>query len=110
MTLNDDLSKDLITFYVTLCNLHTIKLDKKTLSKILHQHVMPIGRDQTIKLISYFRPQKLDSCFSTRPPKIDPDRVSLVYQSHALGLDVRPPTLVIPRVPSGREARKINTA
>ena len=57
-----------------------MKLNKKTLSNILHQHVMPTGTDQKIKLISYFRPQKLGSCFSTRPPKIDPDRVSVVYQ------------------------------
>ena len=57
-----------------------MKLDERTLSNILHQHVMPTGTDQKMKLISYFRPKKLGSCFSTRPPKIDPDRVTVVYQ------------------------------
>ena len=80
MTINDDLPKDPITFYVRLSNLHTMKLHGKTLNNILHQHVMPAGTDQKIKLISYFRPRKLGSCFSIRPPKIDPDRVSVVYQ------------------------------
>ena len=75
MTLNDDLPKYPFTFYVRLSNLHTMKLDGKTLSNILHQYVMPTETDLKIKLLSYFRPRKLGSCFSTRPPKIDPDRV-----------------------------------
>ena len=53
MTINDDFPKDPITFYVRLSNLHTMKLDEKTLSNILHQHVMPTGTNQ-IKLISHF--------------------------------------------------------
>ena len=76
MTINADLPKDTITFYVRLSNLHTMKLDERTLSNILHQHVMPTETDQKIKLISYFWAKKPGSCFSTRPPKIDPDRVS----------------------------------
>ena len=80
VTLNDDLPKDPITFYVKLCDLRTMKPEENTLSNILHQHVMPTVTDQKIKLISYFRPQKQGSCFSTRPPKIDPDYVSVVSQ------------------------------
>ena len=60
---------DPITFYVRLSNLHTMKLDERTLSNVLYQHVMPTGTYQKIKIISYFRPRKLGSCFSTRPPK-----------------------------------------
>ena len=56
MTINDDSPKDPITFYVQLSNLHTMKLDERALSNILHQHVMPTGTDQKIKLISHFRP------------------------------------------------------
>ena len=63
LTINDDLLNDPITFYVRLGNLHKMKLDEKTLSNILHQHVMWTGTDQEIKQISYFRPQKLGSCF-----------------------------------------------
>ena len=57
-----------------------MKLDEKMLSNILQQHVMQTETDQKIRLISYFRPRKLGACFSTWPPKIDPDRVSVVYQ------------------------------
>ena len=51
MTLNDDLPKYPITFYVRLSNLHTMKLDGKTLSNILHQYVMPTETDQKVKLL-----------------------------------------------------------
>ena len=54
MTINANLPKGPITFYVRLSNLLTMKLDEKTLSNILHQHVMPTETNQKIKLISYF--------------------------------------------------------
>ena len=80
----------------------------KTFSNILHQHVMPTGTDQKTKLISYFRPMKLGSYFSTRPPKIDPDRVSVVYQFSCTEVGCQATYIVVPRIHSGREARNIS--
>ena len=73
-------SNDLITFYVRLNNLNTMKLDEKTLKNILHHHVIPTNKDRQIKLISYFNPEKLCSFFSTRPFRTDLEKASAVYQ------------------------------
>ena len=80
LTPSDVLPNDPITFYVRLNNLHTMKLDEKTLKNILHHHVIPTNKDRQIKLISYFKPVKLCSFFSTRPFRTDLEKASVVYQ------------------------------
>ena len=41
--------------------------------------VIPSIKIQNIKLISYFRPQKLKAFFSNGPRKVDPDKINTVY-------------------------------
>ena len=56
LTPSDVMTTDPITFYVRLNNLHTMKLDEKTLKNILHHHVIPTNKDRqkTLKNILHY--------------------------------------------------------
>ena len=71
---------DFITFYVRLGNLHMIIVYEQTLKILLHHHVIPTKMEQCLKLISYFKPQRLGAFFSPRSHKVDTDKVNVVYQ------------------------------
>ena len=80
LTPSDVMPNDPITFYVRLNNLHTMKLDEKTLKNILPHHVIPTNKYRQIKFISYLKPVKLCSFFSTRLSRTNLEKASVVYQ------------------------------
>ena len=50
------------------------------LSQLFKKHVIPTKADTDVKLILYYKPKKLSSCFSLRTRKSDASNHGLVYQ------------------------------
>jgi hypothetical protein len=69
-----------ITFYVKLGILSTFRQDEKNLASVVHRHVRSTDPDRKIKLIAYFKPFKLASCFTTRERRDAASRVNVVYR------------------------------
>ena len=71
---------DDINFYVELQNVTNFKRDTRTLRSMLKYHVLPVEDDKLINLVTYYKPLKLSSKFSTRTGPEDLEKNSVVYQ------------------------------
>ena len=69
-----------VKFYVNLDNLTSFKNDRRCLNMILKEHVKPIDADTTVRLCGYFKPFKMESCFSTRSKPDTLKTARCVYQ------------------------------
>jgi len=69
-----------INIYVKLDNLHFMQKDEKLLRNILSEHLEPVCKEENVKLISYYKPVKLSSVFSTRPKISELQKANVVYK------------------------------
>ena len=71
-----------LAIYVKLTSIKNFKQDSNQLKSIVKEHVKPTDSSNTIKLVPYFKPQKLLSCFSTRVPTVPLKTSHVVYQHY----------------------------
>ena len=69
-----------LNFYVELQNVTNFNSDTRTLRSILNRHVLPVDQNTKINLVTYYKPLKLASKFTTRTRPEDLEKNSLVYQ------------------------------
>ena len=69
-----------IKFYVELHNVSNFDRETKKLRSLVRCHVIPVEKEKSVKIITYYRPLKLSSKFSTRTRLEDMEKSSLVYQ------------------------------
>lgn len=77
---NREEQQNYINFFVKLTNIKNFDKDNKQLKSIIKEHVKPTNNDNKIKIIAYFKPTKLSSCFSTRRRMDMLQRSHVVYQ------------------------------
>ena len=78
-SISDDETSDPIKFYVQLYNLSSFNSDKKRLNHILRSHVQPANDNSSVSVVTYYRPNKISSQFSTRVRAESSDRTNVVY-------------------------------
>ena len=81
LSANDSNDSDAyIKFYFCLQNLSRFSEGTKQLKSIIQTHVKSSLTDKEVRVITYFRPKKLSSKFTTRSVVPDSDKCSVVYQ------------------------------
>ena len=68
-----------VKFFVQLFNLSTYKADKKRLNSIVTNHVQPTNQNAPLSVVTYYKPCKISSHFSTRSRADNVNRVNVVY-------------------------------
>ena len=69
-----------INLFVQLFHVSSFKSDENKLKSIIQHHVKPLDQNAKVSVKAYFRPYKLSSVFSTRPPKCNNNKSYVVYQ------------------------------
>jgi len=69
-----------IILYVKLEDLSCFKKDERLLKNIVSEHVIPTDKQYNIKLLSYYKPFKISSLFSTRPKRTGLQKSNVVYR------------------------------
>ena len=69
-----------INLFVQLFHVSSFKSDENKLKSIIQHHVKPLDQNAKVSVKAYFRPYKLSSAFSTRPPKCNNNKSYVVYQ------------------------------
>jgi len=73
-----------INFYVKLEDLSSFKKDERLLKNIISEHIIPIDKQNNVKLIPYYRPFKISSLFSSRPRRTGLLRANVVYRFNCM--------------------------
>ena len=69
-----------INLFVQQFHVSSFKSDENKLKSIIQHHVKPLDQNSKVSVKAYFRPYKLSSSFSTRPPKCNNTKSYVVYQ------------------------------
>ena len=75
-------NSDDCTFFLAIQNLSAFKRGTKEIKGIVHSHVKSCLPDKEVHVITYFRPSKLSSRFSTRRRSSDAEKSGVVYSFH----------------------------
>ena len=75
-----DTKPSTVKLYAQLHNVSAFKQDTKRLRKIVAEHVVNRRPEEQVKVVTYYRPYKISSIFSTRIRPVVPRRSGCVYK------------------------------
>ena len=72
--------KEKTNFYLETFKPKNMVNDQKTIRKIFNEHIKSKNEQKVIDVALYYRPKKIETCFSTRLRRPDMERHNVVYQ------------------------------
>ena len=67
-------------FYLQSYSPKNMKNDQKSINKIINEHITSINKEKEIEVTLYYKPKKIESCFTTRTKTPETDKHNVVYQ------------------------------
>ena len=77
---NDNEKPENINFYFCIQNLSRFTAQSMEIKSLIKSHVKSTSPDKEVNVLTYFRPYKISSCFSTRSKCLERERSRVVYR------------------------------